>query len=190
MKALLSSAWLIIISTVMVFGQRTNTPRGEWSLAYFNRFGVNPGARVGYAVPVWTRQRASGSDWSLLLKSHVGFYSQPRYQTGAFVQVQIGFRRTSVRGFFIEPPQLGVGYLHAFLNAPTYTVDANGAVSRTKRAGNPTLMLPYVSALGVGYRFPNAPVRLFMSVDGFLQYPVNGQFVTHASIPVGISVQF
>jgi hypothetical protein len=173
-----------------VLWAQTDRPGNGLGIAYFNEQLLRPGLRVHYEQPLWWRwrekRRGGAALQTIVWKAQAGFYTHPRNHTGVFCGATIGWRKRTRGGLVIEPLHVGFGYLHSFLGADTYTVDDLGQPRQRRLAGNPTWMLPYLSLVGIGYDFrvkAGLPISVGISIDPFLQYPVNTLTRLRLSLP-------
>jgi hypothetical protein len=150
-------------------------PRLSFRAAYFGETIFHPGLMAG------VEYRLLDGDWgALFVTGNLGSYVHVRNHVGAFLDSELGYRFTYASGYQLEA-LAGLGYLHTFLAAPVYEVDAAGHVNRVFDAGRPAFMPTF--ALGTGWRFDKfAP---FLRLQAFGQYPFNHQLLPHAALLLG-----
>ncbi len=131
---------LLLFCTVPNFAQtKTNIGSG-----YYGHMGTHPGIVLEIEKEQMFSEKAS-----LPVRIDLGFYVHKRNHNGLFVDVNYGFRRYYISGFFLEE-SIGFGILFSSLNSDgVYEVDDNGVVSEVSGINQPDLM-PSVT-LGIGY---------------------------------------
>ena len=127
------------------------TMLGVKAQTYFNIGGGYFGQTVTYPglVIEAEMEKMFSENVSIPIRLDMGFYNHPRYHTGAFIDLNVGFRQYFKSGFFLEEG-IGAGVLTYFLNSDAvYEVDDSGLVSEGSRT-NPVDFMPSIT-LGLGY---------------------------------------
>jgi len=99
---------------------------------WFTNYSYNPSLMVGTERILKTKKN---HDWHLT--GNLGFYYHKDWQTGIFVNSEIGYRY-HIKRFSISP-KFGLGYVHTFSPKPSYRFE-DGIYTRVKDFGNATLM--------------------------------------------------
>jgi len=155
--------------------------RLAFSAAYLGELVFHPGALVGieYRLAPAIRREARGTE--LLFAPNLGSYLHVRNHLGFMADAELGVRHGFRSGVFVDG-FAGVGYLHTFLAAPVYEVDALGHAERVTDLGRPAFM-PVLSA-GGGYQ--TRALAGFLRFETFGQYPFNQHLLPHVAVLVGI----
>lgn len=139
-------------------------------------FLFHPGGFVGVEGRAFGRGRGE-----LLVAGNVAAYVHPRNHVGLMIWPELGGRLRVGRRVGLEAFG-GLGYMHTFLAAPLYTIDASGTVHRTHDRGRPSFM-PTGS---VGVSVATKHVIPFFRLQTFGQYPFNQSMLLHFAVLVGV----
>jgi hypothetical protein len=159
-------------------------PSATWelSLGYFGETVVHPGVSVALGRSLVT------TDGSLVwVAAHGRAYNDPGFQTGASLSVELGYRFTTSGGLALEA-SVGVGWLETFLPGDVYTLDSKGGLQEGGHGARAQLMPD--AAVGVGWdlsRRLGLPLRPFLKLGAFAQYPDNTHWLPHFVTEVGLA---
>jgi len=157
--------------------------RLAFSAAYLGELVFHPGALVGVEYRLAPAKRVAARGWELSFASNLGSYVHVRNHVGMLIDAELGARYGFRSGVFVDG-FAGVGYLHTFLAAPVYEVDAAGHAERVTDLGRPAFM-PVLSA-GGGYQ--TRTLAGFLRFETFGQYPFNQHLLPHVAVLVGARI--
>jgi hypothetical protein len=187
---------IIIFLTVSAYGQVGNHEKPlRLNISYFGEFVTHPGIKLGAEYPLALRVKEKiGSKGKQKRREHLlftggnlGFYRHKRNHFGAFLNAELGYRKTRTKGFKTEGA-IGIGYFRTFLDGRTYEVKDNGEVETIKLAGRNKLM--YSFSFGIGkdlYQKYQVPISWIVKPTLFVETPYNNGFLPHFALELGVS---
>lgn len=170
---------VLILVTINGFSQQNiNIGAG-----YFGHTITHPGF-----VGEFELEKTFSGQASIPIRTNLGFYAHPRYHTGIFIGINVGYRRYYSSGWFYEQ-SIGIGLLETILNTDgVYKVDENGNVSDASKY-NPIELMPSIS-LGLGYDFSkhdNKRKLVWLRPKIFWQYPHKTTSTFNVALQVGVT---
>lgn len=175
------------IGLIIIFIQITISGLSQQNInigaGYFGHTLTHPGLVGEFELEKTYTDRAS-----LPIRANLGFYAHPRYHTGIFLDVNIGYRRYYDSGWFYEQ-SMGIGILEPILNTDAvYKVDENGNISDAPKH-NPIEFMPSIS-LGLGYNFSthdNKRNLVWLRPKVFWQYPHKNTSTFNVALQLGVT---
>ena len=164
-------------------GDAGRPSRLAFSAAYLGELLLHPGLLLGAEYRLAPARAMSPRGVRLVLGGNVGSYVHVRNHVGVLADAELGVRYAFRSGLFAEG-FAGVGYLHTFLAAPVYEVNAAGHAERVTDLGRPAFM-PVLSA-GAGYE--QGDLAGFARLETFGQYPFNQHLLPHFAVVLGVRV--
>lgn len=108
---------------------------------WFLRYSYNPAVMIGTE---WIWKEKEQHDWHIT--SNLGFYHHKDWETGLFLNAELGYRQ--YLGRYNVTGRFGIGYAHTFSPVPVYQYK-EGNYEEVTDFGSPTFMPSF--ALGIGY---------------------------------------
>jgi hypothetical protein len=168
------------------------------NISYFGEYLTHYGLKIGIEYPIWIKEKVKTKKSSkeipkqklIFISGNIGGYFHKRNHIGIFVNSEIGYRKTRLRGFRYEF-LIGLGYFHTFLQGDTYEVNDDGSVERIPLAGQANLMIPISAGIGYDFKFCyNKPFNLYLKPGFFIQYPYNLAIAIRPTIEFGLFYYF
>jgi hypothetical protein len=153
--------------------------RFTYSFAYLGELLLHPGVLVGIEAPL-ARSQFGWSEGRVVVGANVGTYDHVRNHVGVLLDAEAGYRLIFRSGFAVEA-FAGLGYLHAFLAAPVYSVGDDQKVDRITDFGRPAFM----PVLGLGTEWRLRAFAPFLRFVGFGQFPFNHRLLPHVAVVLG-----
>jgi hypothetical protein len=157
------------------------------SVSYFGDQLVHPGLKVGVEYPLLSRtSRLRSMERSLYVAPNLGVTWHPEHHTAAFVNGELGYRRTRESGWKRELI-LGLGAMRSNNASPTYTPDGD----RVLLDGH-TYVMPSV-AVGFGRDLTDKrdlPLAWHVRPTLYMQAPYNTSIVPSLALETGITWSF
>lgn len=150
------------------------------SVAYFGELVSHPGIVLSIENPILSRNN-SNIFWTI----RGGGYNHYMSNSTLFIGSEFGYRKNWNSGFDFHS-QIGISYMHKFLDSPIYEVSSESELVRVKDYGTSHLM-PNIS-LGFGYTFNRGKgreVNIFSRTEIFGEYPYNTYILPHVSFCLG-----
>ena len=114
-------------------------------------------------------------------------YLFPKNHVGTYLTPTLGYFLTYPTGFEIGATA-GLGYFRRWYAGDVFEVEADGSIHRKRLAGQNALLLGGYLSLGQNFfLFKGKPLRWFVQVGAFWEYPYNTYLLLHPHFSVGIS---
>lgn len=180
---LLTVAALFYAPTALSAQETNNNNNGGVvaHIYYFSEAFAHPGMDAGAEFPLW-----ENSNHRMALSGNIGFFVFPRNTTAIMLYPEFVYRFTFDFGLTLSAHG-GLGYMHAFLGAPVYTV-SNSQLVEVPDYGKPYLM-PII-ALGIGWDLEKngmIPVSIQFKLLALGQYPYNTYMLPRFGFMLGVN---
>lgn len=169
---------IVALTAVLAFAGPTPIPTRPVTaqVGFMGEFLLHPGGFVGVEGRAFGRGRGE-----LLVAGNFASYVHVRNHVGVMLWPELGGRVRLGRRVGLEAFG-GAGWMHSILAAPLYTIDARGAVHRTRDRGRAAFM-PTGS---IGVSVATKKVIPFFRFQTFGQYPFNHSMLLHFAVLVGV----
>jgi hypothetical protein len=176
---------------------QANWKRPQVSISYFGVNLKNPGGKIGFEKPLATRIKEKEGptgeskqkirQWIAAI--NLGGYHIPKFHTGVFGNVEVGFRNTGHFGL-VKEISVGAGALRTYLPGTTYQVEGD-QVKEISLAGG-FYAMSFVS-LGLGYDLQKKirlPGSVYVKSTWFFYLPVNTTYQENFVLEAGLRYRF
>lgn len=171
-------------------------PKHHLSLSYFGNNFTRPGVAFGNSYLFWHRQRRKTTKKGKVKEKQLGLswentlslYNQKRNHTGVLLQSGITFTRVKKKGALIGIG-LFLGYKRNFLNEDTYTVSAQGEITKVNLAGQSAFISGFQTRLGkdFSYKNPTNPWGWFLESTLYWEVPFGTTLISRNALELGIT---
>ncbi len=159
----------------------SETSRWGFSAAYFGETFTHPGVRLGAE-----RTLVERGGYQLLATADVTHYVHRRNHIALGAGLGLGNRYTGMSGWYVDGI-LSVAYLHAWPQGDVYARGDDGQVAQVFDPGRPYVAPEFSVGFGLDLaRRAVAPLRVFVRLGAFGQYPFNGYMLPHLTGQVGV----
>ncbi|MBN1119324.1 MAG: hypothetical protein JXA77_19090 [Bacteroidales bacterium] len=165
-------------------------------ISYFGEMITHPGLKCGIEYSLLTRnisketkRKTKEKKCEIIIGSNLGAYTHFKYNTGVFLNGEIGYRTTRSTGNIFDF-MFGAGYLRTFLNSETFEIGENAEVNKVFLAGNNSFM-PSVS-FGFGRDISQKSEVFdswYLKPIIFLQTQHNSGILPHLALEAGLNFQ-
>ncbi len=168
------------------------------SLGYFGNGVTQPGAAIGYEIPILYKFYGEKKDngrirrinKSLSFFPRAGFFSHPKNQTAFLFSAQVGIKMQLKRGFFFDT-YLGPGYMLSLLAGETYTLNDQNQLVNLGKTNQSFYTIHYSNSIGFDlWNYSEKPLGFYLKHSLFYQAPINVSYIMNWAIEFGVIYHF